>query len=317
MTRRMPPSAKLPALLAGLVLSLAWLAPHPALAETEERIAVLVNGQPISAYDIDQRERFMSITTHQPPSAALRKKSLDMLIQEQLQLQAGAKMKLFPNEREVNAVLNNMAKQNHLTEATLAAALAHLGVNISTLKNRIRAELVWQQVIRQKFAAMVSVDPAAIDKALKKAGDKVDIAAKTTVNVITIRFSVPRHASPADIARRLAEADTMHRRFRSCGATKILLMGFKGVTLNRATKKASEIPEPGRTLVLKANPGQMTAPTIDGSSVALYAVCGKSAAEDAPMRQVAERALMNQQYKAKAEGYMRQLKQDAFIQHLD
>ena len=40
-------------------------------AAQEVSIKVLVNDDPISDYDIDQRERFLAITTQQQPSPAL------------------------------------------------------------------------------------------------------------------------------------------------------------------------------------------------------------------------------------------------------
>ena len=49
-------------------------------------IKVLVNDDPISDYDIDQRERFLAITTQQQPSPALKKQATDMLIDERLQI---------------------------------------------------------------------------------------------------------------------------------------------------------------------------------------------------------------------------------------
>ena len=49
-------------------------------AAQEVSIKILVNDDPISDYDIDQRERFLAITTQQQPSPALKKQATDMLI---------------------------------------------------------------------------------------------------------------------------------------------------------------------------------------------------------------------------------------------
>jgi len=58
----------------------------------EVSIKVLVNDNPISDYDIDQRERFLAITTQQQPSPALKKEATDMLIDERLQMQEARKL---------------------------------------------------------------------------------------------------------------------------------------------------------------------------------------------------------------------------------
>ncbi len=54
------------AVLAGLVGL-----PCAAQAQTEQSIVVLVNDDPITVYDVEQRERFLAVTTQEQPSPAL------------------------------------------------------------------------------------------------------------------------------------------------------------------------------------------------------------------------------------------------------
>src|SRR5262249_30761367 len=70
-------------------------------AAQEVSIKILVNDEPISDYDIDQRERFLAITTQQQPSPALKKQAADMLIDERLQIQEGRKASITPSEGDV------------------------------------------------------------------------------------------------------------------------------------------------------------------------------------------------------------------------
>ena len=76
-------------LAASAACALAWslTAPLPASAQSEQSIVMLVNDDPISAYDIEQRTRFLAITSQQQPNDELRKKAEDMLIEERLQMQ--------------------------------------------------------------------------------------------------------------------------------------------------------------------------------------------------------------------------------------
>jgi len=55
------------------------------------------------------------------------------------------------NEEDVNKVLAGMAKNNNMAPEQLGAALGQMGVNIKTLRDRIRAQVVWQDVVRKKF----------------------------------------------------------------------------------------------------------------------------------------------------------------------
>ncbi|MCJ7787283.1 MAG: hypothetical protein MUP20_00995, partial [Methyloceanibacter sp.] len=60
-----------------VALAILFVVPDRTNAQTEQSIVVLVNDDPISAYDIEQRERFLAVTAHEQPGAALKKKATD------------------------------------------------------------------------------------------------------------------------------------------------------------------------------------------------------------------------------------------------
>src|SRR5262245_54239934 len=87
----------------GLVAALliAILVGIAAVIAQEVSIKILVNDEPISDYDIDQRERFLAITTQQQPSPTLKKQAAEMLIDERLQIQEGRKDSITPSDEDV------------------------------------------------------------------------------------------------------------------------------------------------------------------------------------------------------------------------
>jgi hypothetical protein len=135
----------------------------------EASIVVLVNDDPISDYDVEQRERFLAITTQEQPSPELKKKATDQLIDERLQVQQGRKLSVSVDEDDVTQIVEDMAKKNNLDVDGLATALGKAGVNIKTLKDRIRSQLVWQNVVRQKFRREIQIGDVDVDKALSDA----------------------------------------------------------------------------------------------------------------------------------------------------
>jgi peptidyl-prolyl cis-trans isomerase SurA len=137
-----------------------------AVIAQEVSIKILVNDEPISDYDIDQRERFLAITTQQQPSPALKKQAADMLIDERLQFQEGRKVSITPVDEDVTAILGDMAQKNNLNVEGLATALGKAGVNIKTLKDRVRAQLVWQATVQKKFRRDIQIADADVDEAL-------------------------------------------------------------------------------------------------------------------------------------------------------
>ena len=87
-----------------------------------------------------------------------------MLIDERLQMQEGRRQGVTPDDDDVNKILGDMAKKNNLDVDGLATALGKAGVNIKTLKDRIRAQLVWQETVRKKFRRDVQIGDADIDR---------------------------------------------------------------------------------------------------------------------------------------------------------
>src|SRR6476620_2170025 len=266
--------------------------PCAAQAQAEQSIVVLVNDDPITIYDVEQRERFLAVTTQEQPSPALKKKATDMLIEERLQIQQGRKLGLTPDEDDVNKVLVGMAKNNNMSPDQLATALGQMGVNIKTLRDRIRSQVVWQDVVRKKFRRNVSIGEADVDKA-------------------------PTDADQAAIAKQLAAIEAIRAKVQSCSNFSTLTKDIKGFKVKALQDQLpGSLGQPMRTLVMNAKVGQMTPPTLSGSAIEAYAVCGKHAVKGDPeKRQQTQMKLMEQELGIRAEGLLRDMRQDAFIEY--
>jgi peptidyl-prolyl cis-trans isomerase SurA len=316
MSRKLASLARGTWLLAALLIALVAGA---TIAVTQEvSIKVLVNDDPISDYDIDQRERFLAITTQDKPGPELKKKATDLLIDERLQIQQGRKLGVTPNEDDVTRILGDMASKNNLDVAGLSTALGRAGVNIKTLKDRIRAQLVWQDVVRRKFRAEVQIGDVDVDRALSDAGSEAEGGeTQTTLQLRQVKFSLPSNADERAIAARIAAAEALRARFSNCAQVVDLAKGTDGATIKTLQDhQTSSIPQPARLLVVNAKVGQMTPPTVSTSGVELYAVCGKRSIKgDTKVREETQRKLMNDEMMIRAERLLRDLRQDAFIEY--
>jgi peptidyl-prolyl cis-trans isomerase SurA len=296
-----------------------------AVIAQEVSIKILVNDEPISDYDINQRERFLAITTQQEPSPALKKQASDMLIDERLQFQEGRKVSISPAEEDVTAILGDMAQKNNLSVEGLATALGKAGVNIKTLKDRIRAQLVWQATVQKKFRRDIQIADADVDEALASgaAGGgaaaeggaaPAAAAAEPALQLRQIKYALPTGADQRVIAGQLAAAESMRARFKSCADLANGVQGANVTTLQ--DYKTASLAQPARLLVTNAKVGQMTPPTITQAAVELYAVCGKrAAAVDSTAREQAQRQLMSQEMGLRSERLLRDVRAEAFIEY--
>jgi peptidyl-prolyl cis-trans isomerase SurA len=309
---------RLAALMAALLLALFLVGSANRGTAQEVAIKVLVNDDPISDYDIDQRTRFLAITEQTQPSPELKQKAVDMLIEERLQIQEGRRQGVTPDDDEVNKILGDMAKKNNLDVDGLATALGKTGVNIKTLKDRIRSQLVWQETVRTKFRRDVQIGDADITAAMTEPGTQDGAAAaapaESTLQLRQVKFEIPAGADQGTIAARLAAAENLRARFGNCAD---LAKGVEGASVKTLSdEKPSSLAQPARLLVTSAKIGQMTPPTISAAAVELYAVCGKrSFRGDEAARTETQRKLMNDEMKIRAERLLRDLKQEAFIEY--
>lgn len=300
-------------LLTVLALAAAVFA-APSAWTQEVSIKILVNDDPISDYDISQRERFLALTTKEQPGPELKKKSSDMIIDERLQIQEGQKLGVTPDEEEVTKILADMASKNNLDVAGLTTALGKAGVNVKTLKDRIRAQLVWQGVVRQKFRHEVQIGEIDVDRALADSGEE---EAQSAVQVQQVKLELPSGADQRVLTAKLAEAEAVRARFSGCGNITDLAKSINGATVKTLQEsQATALPQPARLLVKNAKVGQMTPPTVYRSAVELYAVCGNRAVtSDTQVREQAQRKLLNEEMMIRAERLLRDLRQDAFIEY--
>jgi peptidyl-prolyl cis-trans isomerase SurA len=288
-----------------------------AWAQAEQSIVVLVNDDPITVYDIEQRQRFLAVTTQEQPSPALKKKATDMLIEERLQIQQARKLGITSNEEDVNKVLAGMAKNNNMAPEQLGAALGQMGVNIKTLRDRIKAQVVWQDVVRKKFRRDVSIAESEVDKALGGGADAEAPKEETTLQLRQVKYEIPTDADQSSIAKQLAAVESVRAKVQSCSNLSSLTKDMKGFKIKTLQDQVpGSLGQPMRTLVMNAKIGQMTPPTLSGSAIEAYAVCGKHAVKGNPeKRQQTEMKLMEEELGIRAEGLLRDMRQDAFIEY--
>jgi parvulin-like peptidyl-prolyl isomerase len=108
---------------------------------------IVVDGDRITADDVDQRTRFDRLATHKMPS---REQVIDELRAELHDIHQLSQLGLIPSASEVDAAYADMAARMHLTADQLTRALAQQGIDARMLKQRIRADIVRHQYLRSK-----------------------------------------------------------------------------------------------------------------------------------------------------------------------
>ena len=286
-----------------------------------QSIVVLVNDDPITSYDLAQRQRFLALTTgfsdkmkarlHDPntqeqfkaymtkerpsskeeaqelqkkfvaklqedvvasTSGAMRKQAIDQLIEEKLMLQAAKDQKITVSDDDVNQTLTRMAEggQRKLTLQEFLAQFNTQGINPATLRDRIRAQTAWRQVIRRVYGSLVQSTVSSVETYEKD-------QAAATVDVKVVSLSIPNKAPQPVIAKRLAEAEQIRKRFTSCDKLDEVLKGVEGAAVKtHKSAKLTDFRGEVRAALEKAQPEQMTPAVISGPLIESHALCAKT-----------------------------------------
>ena len=195
-------------LLAAALLVLA--ASVPATAVRAQQVVVIVNGDPITALDIEQRSKLVQVSTHKTPP---RQEVLDELINERLKVREGKKFGLEVGTSEVDTAFATMAGRMRHTPEQLTQALAKSGINASTLKAKIKADITWQQLVRGRFQNSLQVVDKDVLTALES---KADDTTGFDYTLRPILFIVPAGSPESFVDGRRREAEALRGRFQNC-----------------------------------------------------------------------------------------------------
>jgi peptidyl-prolyl cis-trans isomerase SurA len=298
-------------LAAGLALVLAaHVAGVP--SASAQQVVARVNGEPITAVDLAQRSRLIQASTKKAPS---RQEVLDELIDEQLKLQTGKRYRLEITDAEVDTVFESMAQRMRAKPEQFAQALAQAGISASILKRKIRADLMWQQIVRGKFQPSLQVrdrDVATVLDSRRKDGDAVGYE----YTLRPILFIVPRGAAVNELESRRREAEGLRNRFANCDDGLRLARGLRDVAIrDPITKTSGELTAKLREVLDSTPVGKLTAPDITPQGVEVFAVCAKkeSTISKAGERDVREE-LFGEKFTAQGKKYLQELRRSAMIQ---
>lgn len=138
----------LPVFATGLILI---GTPAPSQAQN---IVVMVNGDPITDFDIEQRTKLDQLTTQKTPS---RQEVINELIDDKVKIKEGKKYGVDPGASDIEQSYAGMAQRMRVAPEQLTKSLEVKGVRPETLKSRMRAEMVWTSLVRGRYKERLQV----------------------------------------------------------------------------------------------------------------------------------------------------------------
>lgn len=202
-----------PRLAFALVALLAVLGAAPAAAQS---IAVVVNGAAITDLDIQNRQRLLALTGG--GRAPGRDAVIDELIDERLKLSEARRLRVTISDSQVDNAFNSIAQRTRLTPQQLTQALQGRGVNVRTLRDRLRADLAWQQVVQQRAQRTVTIRDQDVVDAIRRRGqdpDRLRATEYTLAQVVVFGQAAERRRVAETLRGQVNGCETLVQRVRA------------------------------------------------------------------------------------------------------
>jgi peptidyl-prolyl cis-trans isomerase SurA len=291
---------------------LGFAAALAATGATAQHVVVIVNGDPITALDIEQRAKLIQLSTHKAPP---RQEVLDELINEKLKVREARRWGLEIGDAEVDQSLATMAQRMRYTPEQLVEGLAKAGIHVNTLKARIRADLAWQQLVRGRFQAALQIGEKDIVAASEP---KVEEAVGFDYTLRPILFFAPSGSSPSFIDGRKREAEALRARFPGCEEGVPFVRALRDVVVREpVVRNSAGLPPELRKVLEATEVGKLTPPEVTKLGVEMFAVCGKkeSSADNSPSKRRARESLYAQRFEKRSNDYLKELRRGAMLEY--
>lgn len=275
-----------------------------------QSVVVFVNGDPITAIDIEQRSRFMVLTGQKQPS---RQEVLDQLIDEALKVREGRRWGMEASNADVDSNFSGMARRMGQSAEQLTQTLAQKGINAGTLKARIKADIVWQQLVRGRYQQRLQIsDKEVIETVKPEERDAVGY----DYTLRPILFLVQPGSPSATYDNRKREAEALRKSFKGCQQSIPAVRAMRDVAVrDQVIRSSADLPDNLRKVLDSVPLGELTPPEVTRHGVETFAVCSKTETKtDTPGRRKARENLMTQRFEQESKKYLRQLRKNALIE---
>jgi peptidyl-prolyl cis-trans isomerase SurA len=288
---------------AALAVVLSCLAAALATPALAQQVLLIVNGEPITAYDVDQRAKLDMLASHK---ATPKQEIIEGLIDDKLKAQYAKRFKIEFSEKEIDQQYAEMARRMHLNPDLLTKALAQGGVDAPTFKAKILSDMSWQIIIRGRFKERFQIGESEIDS--------TDVGYDYTLRPIL--FVVPTGNTPLMEARR-KDAEALRARFANCETGIPAAQAQHGVVIRPPiTKNSADLDPPAlRELLNKIEVGHLTAPEVTSDGIEMWAVCDKKETRlETPEKRRKKQEIFAKRFEVESKTQLRELRRQAMIE---
>src|SRR5690606_4087670 len=203
----------------GLLLLAVLVAPVVAEANVQplDRVVAVVDDDIVMQSELDQRTAQIVNRMRQqnmPPTnlEVLRKRVLEQLVMESIQLQRATMAGIRISDNQLNETMARLAQSNGMTLDQFQQALAEEGLSYAQAREQIRREMVVSRYQQRRVEARIVISDAEVEAYLQSAEGKSQTSEEYLLGHILI--AVPEQPTQEQLAEVQAKAQDLYRQLQ-------------------------------------------------------------------------------------------------------
>ena len=312
--------ARLAPLLLALLPLIVWPADR-ASGQESVGIAAVVNNEAISIPDLVARIDVAIVASRLRASEDLRRQLapqvLRSLVDERLKVQEAERLGVTVSDAEMANARRSVEQRNGIAAGELDDFLRRQGLNVVTVTDQLRAEILWSKLVRGRLGAAVSVGEGEIDEALAQLEAN---RGRPEFRVAEIFLAVESSEQESEVR---AAAESLFEQLKAGAkfdqiASQFSQSATAAVGGDIGWVLEGELPSEIEAVLARMQPGRIAPPvrTFDGYSIVLL-IDRRTVLSDAPAagpdREAIRQEIGQRRLEMLARRYLRDLHRSAFI----
>jgi peptidyl-prolyl cis-trans isomerase SurA len=283
----------------------------PARAQT---VVVMVNGEPITEYDIEQRTKLIFLSMHKQSP---RNEVINELIDEKIKIKEAKRFGVDPTSSDIEQAYAQMSSRMRISVDQLTKSLESQGIRPDTLKTRIKADMVWGSLVRGRYKERLQIGEKDVaERVQAEGGDATQQADAFEYKMQPVVLIVPHGASPSATELRQKEAETLRARVQTCDEANAYFKSIANAAIrDPVIKTSADIPANLRKLLDDTPIGHLTPPEVTKQGIEMVVLCGrKPTTIDTPKRKEMREKMYTEKYIKTSNAYLEEIRKAAMIE---
>jgi len=306
-----PLSHYLLSVVASLLVAMLLALAAPARAQT---VVVMVNGEPITEYDIEQRTKLNFLSLHKQSP---RNEVINELIDEKVKIKEAKRFGVDPTSSDIEQAYAQMSSRMRISVDQLTKSLESQGIRPETLKTRIKADMVWGSLVRGRYKERLQIGEKDVaERVQAEGGDTTQQADAFEYKMQPVVLIVPHGASPSAMELRQKEAETLRARVQTCDESNAYFKSIANAAIrDPVIKTSADIPANLRKLLDDTPIGHLTPPEVTKQGIEMVVLCGrKPTTIDTPKRKEMREKMYTEKYVKTSNAYLEEIRKAAMIE---